>query len=176
MKPVISATDARLIGMYDHYHAKVQHDPRLYCYDDNRVHVYFPRSIVEFTDSASGHSGFDYGMRPFGISRWSHNSVKEVSEIFDSPESLAEFINTSDCRGVDVCANEYRREKLRRDFAEKTGRHVTEPNNNPVDKEFYKKYSWETMKSLTAKYGATVNNDWKVLTMNEFELRYGIDG
>lgn len=173
MKPVVCSSDPRIIDMFNHYHEKSKSDPLLYCYNPNSVNVYFPRTLIEFTDSRSGHSGFDYGMQPFGIRRYCANSAAAVAEIFESCESLAEFVNSSDCLGYETYANEYNREAKLRGLRELYSK-PSPTSDKPVSEVFYKKYTWDNMQLLLTKFGNTVKHDWKVLTMNEFQMRYGI--
>lgn len=96
-----------VVSYYNHYHDKVKSNPKLYAWEDG-VTLTLPQDMLEFSNSAAGHSGFSSGARPVGIRRntrkhYNKSGYEVVKEIFSTPDSLYEFIMTSECDGPAYC-------------------------------------------------------------------------
>lgn len=152
--------------LFDHYHAKVISSPNLYAYK-GCVKVVLPKSLLEYSNASAGHSGFGAGARPVGIARKSSNGFAEIKKIFESVESLTAFILSSECNGREYVAKivESHRQK---------GLGIDDRflNDQKVWVEIYKKHN---VPSLGKIFGsAIIIEAKKILTVNEFELRFGL--
>lgn len=97
-----------VVKFYNHYHNKVKTHPNLYRSGNNQIQIALPGDLLEWCNAASGHTGYGSGARPYGIRRTVDNSETALAEIFSSPESLADFIKSSECDGV-AYVNEIRK-------------------------------------------------------------------
>lgn len=175
MKYLITALDPRVKAWYDH----VQLLPRdkfgrfiagnacngngfLYVIGNTRqgwgIQPWLPQDLMEFANARSGTSGD----RPVGIRIMGIDSVDQaadrIADIFNSPESIAEFLNSSDC--------DYGAVPLKQ-----------KASKVPVAlEEFWKKYDKEMAQALSRKYGtAVVRLALETSTLAEFELKFELD-
>lgn len=150
---------------FRHYHVTKTKRPNLYRTSDDIVTVVLPADLIEFSNAAAGHSGFGAGARPVGIRRAVRDSDAALSEIFDSPDSLEQFIISSECDGV----RHVEEVRLRHDAA-------AMPRLEPmVNEVFWKRYNKDVMQHLVSKFGKdTVQQSYSVLTIGEFQSRFGL--
>ena len=122
------------------------------------IQPWLPQDLMEFANAGSGTSGD----RPVGIRITGFNSVDQaadrITDIFDSPESIAEFLNSSDC-----------------DY----GAVPVRPKASKVPmalEEFWKKYDKYMAQALSKKYGTVVvRSALETSTLAEFELNFELD-
>jgi len=175
MKYMITASDPRVKAWYDH----VQLLPRdnhgrfiagnacngngfLYVIGNPKqgwgIQPWLPQDLMEFANARSGTSGD----RPVGIRIMGFDSVEQaadrIADIFDSPESISEFLNSSDC---DYGAAPLRQKASKVPMA--------------LD-EFWKKYDKDMARALSEKYGtAVVRAALETSTLAEFEIKFELD-
>lgn len=134
------------------------------------VQVVLPESLLEFANASSGTMS---GKRPVGIRAGSFNSASAaadfVSTIFSSPASLAKFINSSECDAGDYLSLPQTTKKALLAKSLFT-------DDRLVKEVFYDVgYDFADLQHLCTIFGKnTVSHDWNILTVNEFELRYGL--
>jgi hypothetical protein len=151
---------------YDHYHATKIKRPNLYRTTDDMITVVLPADLLEYSNAAAGHSGFGSGARPVGIRRAVHNSSTALEEIFESVNSLENFILSSEADGLEHV------QRVRQAHA--TGVPVRHKEPKASDA-FWAHYSKDVMLLLVNKFGRnTVEQSWKHLTLSEFEWRFGL--
>jgi hypothetical protein len=161
--------------MFDRYHKKVQTNPNLYTNARDRnsaVLVVLPKELLDYANRGAGHSGFAANARPVGIRRVVSDSASYLKNIFTSVESLKTFIESSECD-----ADEYINEvKLRHaGITPSKKSKVSTTDDRPVNETFFEKYTINDAKALQNKFGREmVLKDFNILTINEFELRYGL--
>jgi hypothetical protein len=162
----LTSTDSRVVSFFNHYKETSKKRPSLYT-AANAVVVTLPADLLDYANAAAGHSGFGSGARPVGIRKTVDNSGRVISQIFESVESLTKFINSSECN-----AHEYI-ETVRARHLGKSVKPTTD--NRPANEVFFEKYTTNDAKALQAKFGRDmVISDFNTLTINEFELRYGL--
>lgn len=179
----LTATDPRVVSFYNSVTGRsVDADGRFigsaksttgYLYvignSSHSVQVVLPESLLEFANASSGTMS---GKRPVGIRAGSFNSASAaadfVSTIFSSPASLAKFINSSECDAGGYASLSASAKKALIANA------LTD--DRPVKDSFYDAgYDFSTLKELRGVFSQdTVSHDWNILTLNEFELRYGL--
>jgi hypothetical protein len=126
--------------------------------DGYRIQPWLPKSLIEFANASSGTSGG----RPVGI-RTGHfasaeQAADEISYIFSSPETIAEFLNKSEC-----------------DYAGPSVKVLQEPAEPMANPTFWNIYNKFVMAYIVKKHGrADVEQAYQVLTMTEFETKYGL--
>ena len=171
---------------WNHYQMKVVSQPDLYRSTDTVITVVLPQELLEFSEHRSGHHGYEAGCLPLGIRRSVNDSSKTLAEIFESVDSLAAFIRTSEADGLERLG-EYKREASKR----KNVRHLSSKEtkilraeskaakhlDQPTDTDWTN--VWDNyprlLLDLAAYYGKdTVLQDKKNLTVEEFGLRYGL--
>lgn len=161
----LTATDPRVVNFYNHYHTTVIKRPSLYTAGLKSIVVTLPSELLDYANAAAGHSGFGAGARPVGIRRTVDNSGKVISAIFQSPDSLAKFINSSECNAAEYI------ETVRLRHASKS----STTDDRPANEVFFEKYTTNDAKALQLKFGKEmVIREFQILTINEFELRYGL--
>ena len=122
------------------------------------IQPWLPQDLMEFANAGSGSSGG----RPVGIRILGFDSVEQaadrIADIFDSPESIAEFLNASAC--------DYQTVPLKQ-----------KASKVPMAlEEFWKKYDKEMAQALSKKYGtAVVRSALETSTLAEFELNFELD-
>ena len=154
--------------LFNHYHKKSATKPNFYASIENCVTVTLPQELLGFANAAAGHSGFGAGARPVGIRRNCVNSKETIKEIFSSVDSLAEFIMSSECNAEEYIQN------IKRKHAKKAASGVA-IDDRPADSNFSVVLKKVNVQELVAKFGKeALLQARKVLTINEFELRFGI--
>jgi hypothetical protein len=173
---MLKATDPRVLKFFNFIQGKPKNNDGfyvgssqnasglLYVIGDSTeamIQVWLPLELIDYANAAAGSSGNRaVGIRIKGFKSTRH-AAEEILRIFSSPESLARFINSSDCDYVLVT------------------RRVASPKVHtdlrPAKEVFYSKYGFDTARQLMQKFGqALVRREFDILTMNEFELRYGL--
>jgi hypothetical protein len=160
-------------SLFDRYHRKVQTNPRFYTSARWGAVVVLPKELLGYANRLAGHSGYASTARPIGIRRAVPNPASFLKEVFSSVDSLRSFIMSSECD-----AEEYINEVKRRhsgDTSKKQAPAVS-INNRPANEVFFEKYTINDAKALQNKFGRDmVIREFNILTINEFELRYGIN-
>jgi hypothetical protein len=162
-----------VVDFYNHYQVKSVSNPDLYVSGETSVNVILPNALLEFANAAAGHSGFGAGARARGIRKQVNNSRVAIKEIFATPESLAEFILSSECN-ADAYVDSVKARHLGSNY--KPSKYVSiRTDDRKVDKCFSEILSKYDIKSLAVKFGKeTILKARKCLTVNEFELRFGL--
>jgi hypothetical protein len=178
---MITSTDTRIVSFFNDINGRVRDEQGrfvgsaksttgyLYVTANNCVQIVLPDTLLDYANAASGTMS---GMRPVGIRlsvsfNTAEQAADEVVKIFNSPESLAKFINTSECDAPEYVPN-----------ASKPTKSV---KSVLIDERFIKDafydagYDFDTIIQLRKLFGTdTVAHDWKYLTINEFQLRYNL--
>jgi hypothetical protein len=158
---------------YNDFHNKVKSRPHLYAKNKNYLTVVLPESLLEYANAAAGHSGFGAGARAVGIRVKSDNPLQMRDDVFESVESLEEFILSSD-----RSATEYIK-RIRSGISKKKLVEII-TDDRLIDTKgsrslMSRRYGSDVFLKLGRKFGnKVVNNDIHTLTINEFELRYGL--
>jgi hypothetical protein len=172
----LTSTDPRVVSFFNHYHEKVKSRPSLYTNqrDGNKgILVSLPRNLIDYAERTAGHHGFGQSAMPVGICRKVDNAKKSLTDIFSSTESLTKFINSS-ARDAEAYINEVRQRAPRSKIADKLISKST-TDDRMVKDVFFEKYTINDAKTLQVKFGRNlVISDFNTLTINEFELRYGL--
>lgn len=164
--------EVALKSLFDRYHKKVQTNPKFYTSARWGAVVVLPKELLGFANRLAGHSGYASTARPIGIRRAVPDPVSYLKQVFSSVDSLRSFILSSECD-----AEEYINEVKRRHAGTtiKKTKPVVLIDNRPVNEVFYEKYTQNDAKALQAKFGRElVIREFNILTLNEFELRFGI--
>ena len=162
---------------YNKYHKKVKSNPRLYVSKEDWLNVTLPAGLLEYANSAAGHSGFGSGARAVGIRKKVVNSVEKRDEVFGSIESLENFILSSECNAAEYVES-VRKRHLSGISKKKLIEIITD--DRLIDTKgsrttMSRRYGSDVFLKLGRKFGnKVVNNDIHTLTINEFELRYGL--
>jgi hypothetical protein len=164
-------------AFYNHYHRKVVSYPDLYVSTDTIINVILPNDLLEFANAAAGHSGFGAGARARGIRRVVTNSRVAISEIFETVDSLVEFLLSSECNAEEYVES-VRARHLGMKFKAgkkmiivKTDDRLVHANRSVLTES----HGSSILIELADKFSRdTVTNDVKHLNINEFELRYGL--
>ena len=82
--------------LYNHYHAKVESNPTLYIPGEDAINLVLSEELLDYANAAAGHANY----RPIGIRKYSSNPKEEIAQIFYSVETLAEFIESSECNAI----------------------------------------------------------------------------
>jgi len=156
----------RVTQFWKHYQTKSTTNPNLYV-SGNSINVILPNNLLEYANAAAGHSGFGAGARARGIRRSVDNPKRALAEIFESPQTLAEFLQSSECN-----ADEYV-ETVRRRHLNIAPRAKTDERS--ADSAFKDILAKVNIQDLIVRFGKEdLMRSRKCLTVNEFELRYGI--
>jgi len=167
----VLASDLRVIDFYNAMQSKPRNEKGqfigrvdnetglLYVIGNSYIQVWLPMNLIEYANAAAGS---DKGTRPVGIRvggfKSANDAANELINIFSSPETLAKFINQSEADYHTVYSV----------FQIKTD----ERTANDAWSDIYSKYN---VKELAAQYGReVVLQARKLLTVNEFELRFGL--
>jgi hypothetical protein len=126
--------------------------------DSYKIQPWLPKALLEYANASSGTSGH----RPVGIRTGDFGTAEQASDeigyIFSSPETIAEFLNKSEC---DYAGPSVNRAKA-----------PAEPMANPT---FWNTYNKFVMSYLVKTHGRqSVEQAYKTLTMTEFEAQFGI--
>jgi hypothetical protein len=169
----LSGNDPRVVAFFHHFHDRKSVFPSLYFnpVDNQTVNVILPVDLSDYSNAAAGRFaiGADGVIRPKGLRVKVSDAADFVDRIFSSTDRLADFISSSECDGIVAqgSAPQVRAKSLT----------VVTPviDDRPVADAFYDRYTFSVVKDLKDRFGAdTVIREWKILTMNEFELRYGL--
>ena len=136
---------------------------RKYVIGPRTVQVVLTEELFDYSEAAAGVMG--YGARPVGIRRTVDDAVAAIDRIMSTPESLAEFILTSDGSGPGYCAQVRERHHARQNRVIMAA---------DAQDGFWGKYTKEHMNSLRArvKNQAQLIKDYQTMTMEQFEERY----
>ena len=123
-----------------------------------KIQPWLPKDLIEFANASSGTSG----NRPVGIRTGNFSTAEEaadeISYIFSSPETVADFLNESDC--------DYEGPITKKEQA------PVELMANPTFWNIYNKF---VMSHLVKTHGRQiVEQAYKTLTMKEFENQFNI--
>ena len=163
-------------SLFDRYHRKIETNPKFYTSARWGAVVVLPKELLGYANRLAGHSGFASTARPIGIRRPVADPVSYLKKVFNSVESLKAFIASSECD-----AEEYINEVKKRHASglsyKKTVTKIKKisTDNTPVNEVFFQKYTMNDAKALQNKFGRDmVIREFNLLTINEFELRYGL--
>lgn len=126
------------------------------------IQVVLTPELFEFSEAAAGVMG--YGARPVGIRRTVADAHEAMDRIMSSPESLAEFILTSDRSGpAHALAVQQRR-----------GQPKKPARANDAKEGFWSKYGRDELGRIKAqnKDHQALINDFQTMTLPEFEEKY----
>lgn len=164
--------DPKILAFYHHYHQRSRQRPTLYISGPRMITVVLPQDLLEYANAAAGHSGFGAGARAVGIRRQVSDARRAIADVFATPESLARFLESSECD-----AREYV-ESVR-------ARHLSRPvkigqraqtDDRPAERCFDELYARYDVPALVARYGRdVVAQARRYLTVNEFQLRFGLE-
>ena len=158
----------RVTDFFNHYHSKRLTHPNLYI-SGNSINVILPNNLLEYANAAAGHSGFGAGARARGIRRSVDNPVQALAQIFESTQTLAAFLESSECN-----ADEYVETVRRRHLGMKPKYRVN-TDERSADSAFKDILARVNINDLVKRFGKEdLLRSRKCLTVNEFELRYGI--
>ncbi len=165
------ARDQRVEAFLNHYQSKVQSHPNLYVSSNNQINVILPSSLLEYANAAAGHTGFGSGARARGIRQQVVNSLEAIQDIFASTENLATFLESSECN-----AEAYVRSvRMRHLGVIESNPLLVKTDNRSADKYFKVLHEKYNINKLATHFSrATVINARQSLTINEFELRFGL--
>ena len=161
-------------SLFDRYHKKVQTNPRFYTSARWGAVVVLPKELLGYANRLAGHSGYASTARPIGIRRAVPNPVAFLKEVFSSVDSLRSFILSSECDAEEYI-NEVKRRHLGNMPAKKANTALID--NRPANEVFFEKYTANDAAALRNKFGRDmVIREFNILSINEFELRYGLIG
>ena len=164
----------KVVDFFNHYHSKKITSPNLYVASGNdAVNVILPNNLLEFANAAAGHSGFGAGARARGIRRMCSNAKTEIAAIFETVDTLADFLLSSECN-ADEYVETVRMRHLGMKTTKKSKLYVV-TDNRPADKNFAVLTEKHNVQELANRFGREVClQARKNLTINEFELRFGL--
>lgn len=174
IKSVIKASDPRVVSFYNHYHERKAVFPTMYtdAHSNQTINVVLPINLVEFSNAAAGRFavGNDGIIRPKGIRVQVADAQTVVEHIFASPENLADFLNASECNGLEYEGSERVSELTNYTPVQR------DPLDRPIaDQNLEVRYGKGTIQRLAEKYGRElVQREYRILTVFEFEQRYGL--
>ena len=167
------AADVRVTDFLNHYHTKVKTNPNLYISGKDSVNVILPNSLLEYANAAAGHSGFGAGARARGIRKPVNNAASAIKDIFKNVESLTQFLQSSECN-----AEAYVQGIRIKHLGVKKARGLGYPiptDDRTAESAWSNIYEKHNVKDLVVRYGReAVLQARKQLTVNEFELRFGL--
>lgn len=170
MNTKLTSTNQYVVELFNSYHERIKTRPSLYN-NGSMITVGLPAELLDYANAAAGHSGFGAGARPVGIRIITDQPAKMLAKIFESCESLAKFINSSECNAAEYIA------RVRDNHAKlsnKPGPNAILIDTRNIKDAFYDiGYDFGMIKNLRAIYGTdTVTHDWNHLQVSEFQLRY----
>ena len=146
---------------YNRYHKMVKTHPNLYHNGKNLITLVLPLELIEYANSASGNSGQSTGARPVGIRVVVSDAPEAIKEIFQSPESLAIFIETSECDAIKMPTGSAAKLKPAKILMA-----------NP---EFWNRYDKNVMADLKRKFDYDkLKAGYQSMTIDEFEQAFGL--
>jgi len=152
----------RVTEFWENYKTKSATNPNLYI-SGNSLNVILPNNLLEYANAAAGHSGFGAGARARGIRRSVDNAQQAIKDIFETPQSLAKFLESSE-KNADAYVEGIRARDL--------GTAIDQRSANDSWSELYAKYDINTLANTFGRNA--VIDARKLLTVNEFELRFGL--
>ena len=152
----------RVTEFWESYKTKSATNPDLYI-SGNSLNVILPNNLLEYANAAAGHSGFGAGARARGIRRSVDNAQQAIKDIFETPETLAKFLDSSE-KNADAYVEGIRARDL--------GTATDERSANDAWSDLYATHDIKTLASVFGR--DTVIEARKLLTVNEFELRFGL--
>jgi len=166
----VTSNDTRVISFFNAYHDKVKTRPRLYKSQTKIVTITLPTDLIDFSNAAAGHSGFGAGARPVGIRKTVDNAEIFVSRVFSTVDHLADFLNSSECDGIEYV------EGIKTRHQGKITKSISLIDVRPAKEAFYDVgHKFDLIQSLRSKFGkGTVDHSMNVLNWTEFQLRFGI--
>jgi hypothetical protein len=164
----------KVTNFFNHYHSKKISNPNLYIgLGNDAVNVILPNTLLEFANAAAGHSGFGAGARARGIRRMCSNAKVEITSIFETVDTLADFLLSSECN-ADEYVETVRMRHLGMKSTKKSKLSVV-TDDRPADNNFSVLFQKYNMPELAKRFGnEVVLQARKILTVNEFELRFGL--
>jgi hypothetical protein len=164
----------KVTDFFNHYHKKSISSPNLYvAHGNDAVNVILPNNLLEFANAAAGHSGFGSGARARGIRRSYVNAKSEIETIFSTVNTLADFLLSSECNAEEYVET-VRMRHLGMKSTKKSKLYVV-TDDRPADKNFAVLYEKHDIKTIVKRFGReTCLQARKTLTINEFELRFGL--
>jgi hypothetical protein len=165
----LTANDPHVVELFNSYHERVKTRPNLFN-NGNMITVGLTPELLDYANAAAGHSGLGNGARPVGIRVTVGDATKALKDIFSSCESLAKFINSSECNAAEYIARIHER------HAAKPTKNAILIDTRMIKDAFYEVgYDFSLIQKLKNAYGAdTVKRDWDNLQVTEFQLRYAI--
>jgi hypothetical protein len=132
--------------------------------DHPMIQVWLPIELLDYANAAAGTSGD----RAVGIRITGFSSIKQAAEeilrIFSSTETLAKFINSSECNFTGVTGRPVRGPKV-----------VAEPKANDEKNGFWARYGKEELTALVSRFGRfAVKQAFDTLTLREFEELFSL--
>jgi len=173
MTSKLTSTDPRIVDLFKSYHRRVKSRPQLFNNSNSMITVGLSADLLDYANAAAGHSGFAASARPVGIRVTVSDSTKSLKDIFSSCESLAEFINSSECNAAEYIARIRDRDSK---VSNKPGKNAITIDIRPIKDAFYDLgYNFDLIQKLKNTYGTdTVKRDWDNLQVTEFQLRYAV--
>jgi hypothetical protein len=132
------------------------------------VQIVLPVNLLDFANAASGNMP---GNRPVGIRAGNYSDAKSaaavVAKIFSSTEDLVKFINSSECDAAEYIPSTS-------SFKVKPSK-LKLTDDRSTREAFYDKYKFNDLVALRKLFGEElVRREYDLLTINEFELRFGL--
>jgi hypothetical protein len=167
--------EQNVTDFYNDFHRKVKTRPNLYANHETILNVVLPASLLDYANAAAGHSGFSSEARAVGIRMNTNNALAKRDEIFSSVESLTKFILESECDAADyikqVRARHASGVTRRAIKAVVTNDTLVKSNRSAITR----KYGKDLFLKLSFDFPReVVKNAIEHLTVNEFELRFGL--
>lgn len=133
-----------------------------YVIGDNTIQIVLTSELFDFSEASAGVMG--YGARPVGIRRTVNDAHRTMDSIMESPETLAQFILTSDRSGP-AHADAVR---------ERRTAQTSVPAASDPDQGFWSKYGRDELARIKAanKDHQQLVTDFRSMTLVEFEEKY----
>jgi hypothetical protein len=158
------------------YNEDVVTNPTKYAKTPGMICMSLPNNLKEFCNAAAGTGGIGEYCGPVGIRVKSDNNVAELAEIFASDDNLAAFLLSSDCNADEAVRAAVARQIARGEYTPKKKSTVVKTDDRPVDTVFGEITKLPAFKEALARFGqAAMIADRKVLTVNEYKLRYFVE-
>jgi len=163
--------DYRITSFFNRYHQKVLNNPTLYVSGDSTVNVILPSDLLEYANAAAGHTGFGSGARARGIRQQVKNANLAIKDIFNSIDSLITFLESSECNAEAYIQGI----KEKHQSVTVKNQSLVSVDNRSADQHFKLLHAKIDINRLVLKFGYDVVLEArKLLTINEFELRFGV--
>ena len=150
---------------YNDYHRKVKSNPDLYVKNANHLTVCLPESLKDYCNAAAGRSSDQAGATPNGIRIATDNPLALRDAVMSTTDTVEAFIRNSACDASNIGRRVVKTVKTDdRLMSAKGSRNLMS-----------RRYGPDILIELGRKFGRTiVKLDLDALTINEFELRYGL--